>query len=241
MNLPMPTLTIYTLTVPSTQQKVRYRPFTVREEKSLLIAQQSEDPTVMLETLKSIIINCVKDPIETDNLAVFDIEYIFSQLRARSVGELIDMRFQCDICKKDPKAVALVQLDLTTLQVKFKPDHEKKIPLFDNVGIVMKYPGLDAMKLVEQITDFSDINQIFDLITKYSIDYIYDAEQVYHAKDFPVDQLAEFVNNLTAKQFEKIAQFFKTLPTLRHDLVYTCPVCGHVHNKYIEGLSSFFM
>lgn len=241
MNLPMPVMPVYTLSIPSSKKNVRYRPFTVKEEKSLLIAQQSDDPLVMLDTLKEIITTCVKDPLETSELAVFDIEYIFSQLRAHSVGEVIDLRFQCDICKTDPKAVSLVQIDLTKLQVKFKPGHEKKIPLFDNVGIVMKYPGLEAMKLIENITDFDDMNQVFDLITNYSIDYIYDDEQVYHAKDFTSEKLAEFINSLTSKQFENIAKFFRTLPTLRQDIEYKCPVCGHIHNKYIEGLSSFFM
>lgn len=240
MNLPMPNMPIFTLTVPSTQKNVKYRPFTVKEEKALLIAQQSEEQDVMVDTLKNIITSCVKDPINVDELAVFDIEYIFSQLRARSVGEMVELRFQCDICRDDPKAVSQVNIDLTKLQIKFNPKHEKKIPLFDNVGIVMKYPSIESMKLIEKIDNFNDINQIFELITQHSIDYIYDDEQIYHAKDFSQQQLEDFINALTTKQFEKIADFFRTLPSLRQDIQYKCPVCNHVHNKYIEGLSSFF-
>ena len=241
MNLPMQNMPVYNLTIPSSQKKVKYRPFTVKEEKSLLIAQQSDDPEVMIDTIKNIIQSCCKDPVEVDKLALFDIEYIFSQIRARSVGEIIELRFQCDKCRDDPKAVSLVGLDLTKINVKFKPNHEKKIALFDDVGIVMKYPGLEAMKLVEKIENFNDVNQVFDLIINHSIDYIYDKEQMYQAQDFTKEQLEEFINALTSKQFEKIANFFKTLPSLREDITYTCPVCGHVHNKYIEGLSSFFM
>lgn len=241
MNLPMPSLPIYTLTIPSLQKKIKFRPFTVKEEKALLIAQQSEEPEIMMDTLKDIIKSCMKEEINVDNLAVFDIEYIFSQLRARSVGEMVELRFQCDVCKNDPKAVARVGIDLTQLQVKFKPGHEKKIPLFDDVGIVMKYPGIDAMKLIEQLGGSNDYNLIFDLITKHAIDYIYDKEQTYYAKDFTQQQLEEFINALTTQQFDKIANFFRTLPSLRQDIQYKCPVCGHEHNKYIEGLGSFFM
>ena len=240
MNLPMQNMPIYNLTIPSSQKKIKYRPFTVKEEKALLIAQQSDDSETMVDTIKNIIQSCCKDPVEVDQLALFDIEYIFSQIRARSVGEVVELRFQCDKCRDDPKAIALVGLDLTKINVKFNPNHQKKIELFDDVGLVMKYPGLEAMKLIEQVDNFNDINQVFDLIIRYSIDYIYDSEQIYRSDECPREQLEEFINSLTTKQFEKVANFFRTLPTLREDITYTCPVCGHVHNKYIEGLSSFF-
>lgn len=239
MTLPMNVMPTYNTIIPSLNKKIKYKPFTVKEEKALLVAQQSEDPVVMLDTLKEVLRACIMDKIDVDSLAVFDIEYLFTQLRAVSVGEIAELRFRCDKCKDDPKAVAQVNINLTELKVKFPPNHEKKFSLFNDVGIVMKYPGLEALKSLEQINDFNDINQVFELVVN-SIDYIYDQDQVYHAKDLKKEELVQFIEQLDSKQFKRITEFFRTMPTLRQDIQYQCPVCGHVHNKYIEGLSSFF-
>lgn len=232
----MPT---YTTTIPSTNKKIKYKPFTVKEEKALLIAQQSDDVTVMLDTLKEVIQACVIDKIDVDSLAVFDIEYLFTQLRAVSIGEIAELRFRCDKCTNDPKAIAQVDVNLTNLKVTFPTGHQKKFNLFNDVGIVMKYPGLESLKIIEKVDDFNDINQVFDLVVN-SIDYIFDQDQVYHAKDLKKEELVQFIEQLDSKQFKTITEFFRTMPVLRQDIQYQCPVCGHVHNKYIEGLASFF-
>ena len=193
----------------------------------------------MLDTLKEIIQACVIDKIDVDSLAIFDIEYLFTQLRAVSIGEIAELKFRCDKCKNDPKAIAQVDVNLTNLKVTFPSEHQKKFNLFNDVGIVMRYPGFESLKIIEKVDDFNDINQVFDLVVN-SIDYIFDQDQVYHAKDLKKEELVQFIEQLDSKQFKTITEFFRTMPVLRQDIQYQCPVCGHVHNKYIEGLASFF-
>ena len=237
MALPKHSTPIYNLTIPSTGKSVKFRPFLVREEKALLLAQQSEDNTILVDTLKNIIISCVVDKVDVDSLAMFDLEYMLLQIRAKSVGEIVELAFRCDVCE-DPKAKTTLSFDLTKMEVTKDPLHTKKLNLFDNVGVVMKYPNIDAISKFDE-TDFDDIENIFNLIIE-SIDYIYSDDTIYHSNEQTTAELVEFVENLTQEQFQKIKVFFETMPKLRHDIVYTCPVCQKVHNKYIEGIESFF-
>ena len=239
MALPVQNTPVYTLTIPSTKQEVKFRPFLVKEEKALLVAQQSEEQQVMLDTLKEILQSCIKSPVDFDTLALFDIEYIFSQIRAKSVGEMVELTVRCDVCpEEDVKARVKLTFDLTKLEVKFPEGHQKKIPLFDDVGIVMKYPSLDIVKEMENL-DQTDADQVFNIVVQ-CIDYIYDEEQVYYAKDSTKKELEQFLENLTQEQFRLVQNFFETMPKLSKQVAYDCPVCGHHHEKVVEGLSSFF-
>ena len=129
MSLPIQSTPIYTIKIPSSKESFKYRPFLVKEQKALLIAQQSEDPMVMVDTLKQVVQACSQSKIDVDKLAVFDLEYIFSQIRAKSVGEIVDLFFYCDVCDTE-KAKSKVSIDITKLQVQFFPEHESKISLF---------------------------------------------------------------------------------------------------------------
>lgn len=237
MSLPMNVTPTYTLTIPSTKKKLKYRPFLVKDEKALLIAQQSEDQSVMLDTLRDVIKACAKEEIDVDKLASFDIEYIFTQLRSVSVGELVDLVFHCDTCT-DEDAKAVVQFNLNTLKVEIPKGHTNKIPLFNDVGVVMKYPSFDVMKQLVK-SEAEEMDQAFEIIAG-CIDYIYTSEEVFPVKDVRKEEVIEFLNNLTSTQYELIQQFFRSIPTLRADVKYTCPVCNKEHDKYMEGLSSFF-
>lgn len=240
MALPMNATPTYTIKVPSSKKEFKFRPFLVKDEKALLIAQQSEDPTVMLDTVKEVIRACAKTDIEISRLASFDIEYIFLQMRAKSVGEFVDLIFQCDNDhgEDNDKARATVRIDLTKVDVEFPQDHTNKIPLFGNVGIVMKYPNIETLKKLETSNE-DDIDQIFDIVVD-CIDYIYDDEEVFAAKDQSKEEMIEFLNNLTSEQFESVQEFFQTMPSLKTWIDYKCPVCGKDHHKYMEGLQSFF-
>ena len=141
MALPKQSTPIYTTKIPSTDKVIKYRPFLVKEEKSLLIAQQSEDSTVMVDTLKAIVKDCVQDKIEVEDLAMFDMEYLLLQIRAKSIGEIAELIFACDVCE-DPKAKVKINIDLTKIQIVKDPKHNKKINLFGDVGVVMKYPSI---------------------------------------------------------------------------------------------------
>jgi len=237
MSLPMNATPIYTLTVPSTKKQFKYRPFLVKDEKALLVAQQSEDTTVMLDTIKSVIVSCAKSDIDVDKLATFDIEYIFTQMRAVSVGELVELIFACDDCTVESARVKLT-LNLQDMKVVVDPEHVLNIKLFEEVGVMMKYPTIDTLKKIEK-SDVNDMDQMQDLIVD-CMSYIYDGDEIFHAYEQTPEELSEFIDNLTSDQYKKIQQFFKTMPVLRQDIKYKCPVCSKQHNKYLEGLSSFF-
>lgn len=240
MGLPVNATPVYTLKVPSTGKEFKYRPFLVKDQKALLIAQQSEDPVIMLDTIKDVIASCAKSEIDVNKLASFDIEYIFLQLRAHSVGEIVQLRFQCDLDHgaDNEKAVSEIAVDLRTARVENIGKVSNKIALFDDVGIVLKYPTLDTIKKLEAASG-PDVEQAFAVVAD-CIDYIYSTDEVFLTKDQKREEIVEFLNNLTADQYGKIQEFFRYIPTLRIDVQYTCPVCGRVHDRYLEGLESFF-
>jgi hypothetical protein len=238
MALPVQAAPIHTLKVPSTNKDYKFRPFLVKEEKALLLAQQSEDAQVMVDTLKAVIKSCAKSEIDTDNLATFDIEYIFSQIRAKSVGETVELYFFCDDCEDREKARAKVSIDLTKLKVAVTEGHNKKVDLFADVGVVMKYPPIDILKKIESMSN-EEVDLVFDIVIE-CIDYIYQGEEVYHAKEQSKKELEEFINNLTQEQFGKIQKFFETMPKLTQQVKYSCPVCNKAHDKTLEGLGNFF-
>lgn len=239
MALPMSNTPIYSLTIPSTDQKVNYRPFLVKDEKALLIAQQSEKLEVMINTLKGVIKSCIEDTsIDIDSLATFDLEYIFTQIRAKSVGEMIELLFKCDTCQ-DEKAVTKLSIDLTKIQVVKSNEHNTKIPLFGNVGIVMKYPTASLVEKLSEASLETDVNKTFEIVVE-CIDYIYDESEVYSSKDHTKAELIDFLNNLTSEQFAKVQTFFSTMPKMTKEVSYNCPVCNKKHDKVLEGLASFF-
>lgn len=239
MALPKNIAPIFNLVIPSTKKTFKYRPFLVREEKSLLIAQQTDDPVVMLDTIKDVIASCAKSEIHVDKLATFDIEYIFLQLRANSVGEFVDLQFPCDIDHGEDasKALAPVRVDLRTANVNFPEDHTNKIHLFGDVGVVMKYPTIETVKKID--VDEKNGGQVDDAVID-CIDFIYNGDEIFYAQDHSREELVEFINDLSTQQFSKVQHFFRTMPSLRIDVEYNCPVCGRPHKKYMEGLQSFF-
>lgn len=240
MALPMMSTPTYTMVVPSTNENVKYRPFLVKEEKALLIAQQSEDMLTMIETLKSVIKSCLIDKINIDKLALFDLEYMFMTIRGKSVGETVDLVFPCDEDhgELNEKARSTVQIDLSTIKVEMGEGHTNKIDLFDNVGVVMKYPTVDVLKKLQNL-DEEDLDKVFDIMA-LSIDYIYQGEELFYGNEQPQAELKQFIENLTSEQFVKVQKFFETMPKIKKEIEYTCPVCGKYHKKMLEGIQSFF-
>lgn len=234
MTLPRITSTIYTLTIPSIKKEVKFRPFTVKEQKALLVAQQSEDPKIMADTLKGIIKACVLDKLDVDSLATFDVEFIFLQIRAKSVGEIAELIFTCSSCK----AKTNFSFDITEIEVVFQEGHNNKIDLGDGIGVILKYPTLDTLKNIDAINS-NDVAEAFELIIS-CIDQIYDDQQVYHAKEYSKEELTEFVEGLSTSQFADIQKFFTTLPRLEKVLDFVCPKCGEKQKSTLKGLSDFF-
>jgi len=237
MALPINSTPVYNLTLPSTGKSLKFRPFLIKEEKALLLAGQSEDAKVMVDSLKQVIKSCIKDDVDVESLATFDLEYLFTQIRAKSVGEIVELYLKCDTCE-DEKAVAKVGIDLTQIQVEKNPNHVNKVILFDDVGVALKYPTIDVIKRFENI-DNANMDEVFSIVIE-CIDYIYTTTEVFHAKDQTKEELNTFLNNLSSEQFKKLQDFFETMPRLRHGIDYKCPVCNKEHHKVLEGLQSFF-
>jgi len=240
MALPMNSTPTYNLVIPSTKKSVRYRPFLVKEEKSILIAQQSEDIIVMIDTLKDVIRSCILDKIDPDSLATFDLEYIFTQIRAKSVGEIIELFFPCDVDhgEQKDKAKVKISIDLTKIEVEIPEGHTNKIDLFGEVGVMMKYPTIELMTQLEN-TNSDDIDNIFNIVAS-CVDFIYEGDKIHYAKETKKEELLEFLYNLNSEQFVKIQNFFATIPRIKKEVEYNCPICNLHHKKVLEGMQSFF-
>ena len=234
MALPRISSTVYEMTIPSTGKTVKFRPFLVKEQKALLLAQQNDDTKVMINTLKGVIKDCVQDDINVDTLAIFDLEYVLLQLRSKSIQEKAELLFTCDACEKQTQ----ISFDVTKIEITKNESHTNNIKLSDDIGVVMKYPSIDIVKKIDTLNT-SDMDSIIEVITS-CIDYVYDSENMYHAAEQTKEELADFVGTLNAQQFAKLQEFFNTMPKLEQKVDFKCPHCGHEHNKTLQGINNFF-
>lgn len=242
--LPKIDVPIYTVKLLSTGKPVRFRPFTVKEEKLFLMTNETDDVKAILETTKQVLNNCILDEVDIENLPMFDIENIFLNIRARSVGETIKLNYKCnnivtDEKGEDSKCDNLVNIELNVLEIKPEENnqHDKKIVISENVGIVMKYP---SFKLFENVNLSDDPNSIIETALK-CIDYIYDKDNIYYSKDIPKQELDEFIDSLQSKDLEKIKKFFETMPKLKKQVYFKCKKCEYEENINVEGIESFFV
>lgn len=242
--LPKIDVPIYELSLLSSGKKIRFRPFLVKEQKLLLMATQSEDPKDTLNIVKQISKNCIIDSIDIETLPVFDLEYIFLNLRARSVNEVVNLQYKCNNKVKNEKneeevCGSLEKFNINLLEIfpEKNSDHNKKIMLTDNLGIMMKYP---TFEMVANITGQNESEVLMELLIN-SIDYIFDKDKIYYAKDVTKDELIEFIENLQQKDLEKIQQFFETTPKIKRNLEFKCRKCGYEEDIIVEGLQNFFV
>lgn len=242
--LPKIDVPIYDLKLPSTGKSVRFRPFLVKEEKLFLMAAESEDIKTVVNTIKQVIQNCCLDDIDVNKLPIFDIEYFFMNLRARSVGEVIELNYRCmnEIETEDGKVsqckgVEKFDINLLEIQPTKNKEHTNKIQITKKLGMIMKYPSFDLFE------NFSaDINNenIAELIIN-CIDSIYDESEVYYAKDTPKEELIEFVDGLPRKTLDELKKFFDTMPKISKTLNFKCKKCQHEEDIEIEGVQNFFV
>ena len=238
--MPLPKLNTptYELTLPSSNRKVKYRPFLVKEEKILLIAMESEDEKEMQNAVKQILKNCILTRgISVDKLAVFDIEYLFLNIRGKSVGEEITLNI---VCPDDEKTEVEVAVNVEDVKIQKSDKHDPVIQLNDQVGIVMKYPSME-MFVKNNITgdNTQKVDTIFDM-TIDCISQVVEGEDVLEAKSFSKKEMLEFVETFDTQQFQKIQDFFETMPKLSHTVDVTNPNTGVKSQVVIEGLASFF-
>jgi len=245
MALPKLNSPIHELTLPSTGKEVKYRPFLVKEQKLLLMALESKEQKEMMRAMKQIINNCAIDKIDVDQLPMFDLEYFFIKLRAKSVGEIIELQLthpnntNSDI--RECSHVTKFKLNLMEVEVQKDADHTNKILIDEDamIGVCLKYPTMALADKMQLVTQKSQIESVLDLVAE-SIEYIYDKDNVYPAKDTSKKELLDFVNDLSQDQFRKLTDFFGNMPKLKHNLKWTCSECGCEDSVEVEGMANFF-
>ena len=238
MPLPKIATPSYELELPSTGETIHYRPFLVKEEKVLVIALESEDTKQITTAIKTVIKNCILTKnTKVETLPTFDIEYLFLNIRAKSVGEEIEVNV---ICPDDEETTVTVKIDLDDIKVQKNENHTNKIKIDDSIMMEMKYPSLD--QFIKNNFDFKKTNameQSFDLIAS-CIEKIYTEEEVWSAGDVTKKELMEFLEQMNSTQFKEIETFFETMPKLSHKINVTNPKTEVESEVILEGLSSFF-
>ncbi len=238
MPLPKIATPTYELELPSTGESIQYRPFLVKEEKVLVIALESEDTKQITTAIKTVIKNCIKTKgIKVDSLPTFDIEYLFLNIRGKSVGEEIEVNI---ICPDDEVTEVSVTIDIDSIKIQKSDDHTNKIQLDDDIMMVMKYPSLD--QFIKNNFDFNEKNvmdQSFDLIAS-CIESIYTEEDVWATADCTKKEVSEFLESMNSSQFKGVEKFFETMPKLAHTVSVTNPKTKVKSDVVLEGLASFF-
>ena len=238
MPLPKIATPTYELELPSTGQTINYRPFLVKEEKVLVIALESEDNKQITSAIKAVLKNCIiTKGIKVESLPTFDIEFLFLNIRGKSVGEELEVNV---ICRDDEKTEVPVTIDLDDIKVQKNENHNNKIKIDDNVMMEMKYPSLDQfIKNNFDLDDKNAMEQSFDLIAT-SIDKIYTTDEVWAAADCTKKEMKEFLEGMNSQQFKDIESFFETMPKLSHTISVTNPNTKVKSDVVLEGLASFF-
>ena len=237
MPLPKITAPTYELVLPSSKRKCRYRPFLVKEEKLLIIAMESEDTKQITEAVKNVLKNCILTRgIKVEKLSTFDIEYLFLNIRGKSVGEDVEVMITCpdDGVTQVPAVINLDDIKIVT-----SDEHTRDIKIDDTLSIRMKYPSMD--EFIKNNFDVSDmdIDDTFKLIAS-CIEQVYSEEESWSASDCTSKELVDFIDQLGSKQFKEVENFFNTMPKLSHTLKVTNPKTKVENEILLEGLQSFF-
>lgn len=242
MAIPVQAAPTFRCKLPSTGKEVRYRPYTVREEKILLIALEGQEEKEIADAIKQVVKNCLVDSdVDVDNLPIYDFEYLMLKIRCKSAEEKIQIKFkgretECPHCKKDK----IIEVDLNEVEVESTPGHKNKIVLRDDLGLIMRHPTVkDSAKYSLGGKASEKLDVMIDL-TVDCIETIFDDQKLYPARDFTREELKDFVDGLTQKQMKEIEIFFDTAPVLRKVLDLGCVECGHKETYTLQRLHDFF-
>lgn len=238
MPLPKISTPTYELELPSTEETIQFRPFLVREEKLLVLALESEDTKQITTAIKTVIKNCILTKgIKIESLPTFDIEYLFLNIRGKSVGEEVEVNV---ICPDDGDTTVTEKINIDDIKVIKNKDHTRTIKVDNNIAMDMKYPSLDQfIKSNFDLSKDSNVEQSFELIAS-CVDKIYTEDEVWTAADCTKKEISEFLDQMNSSQFKQIETFFETMPKLSHTLKIKNPVTGVESEVLLEGLSSFF-
>lgn len=231
MTLPRFNHVTFEIDIPSLRRSVRFRPWLVKEEKFLLIAQKGDDKD-MIHSVKQVITNCCQEDIDVDALTTFDVVLIFLRLRAMSVGKIVELAYE----DKEDKKIYKFEVDLTAIDVKRHPDHETKFKIDEDIGVVMKYPDIT---MAMQLKDAKDDVAIFSGVIRYCIDQVYDADTVYDLKDQSDEEIDAMIDSMPLDGFEKIQNFFDTMPSVEHILTYKNSL-GNDRTIKLDSIRDFF-
>ena len=238
MALPKIDAPVYELDLPLSKKHIRFRPFLVKEQRNLMMALESDDKGNIEKNVRQVLHNCtLTEGIEIDDLPILDVEYYFLQLRARSVGEVVENKYKCENLVDEKPCGNLMESNLNLLDIKVNmPENQSDVIQLNNkLSIKLKYPEFSILSAdISSATDLA-----FSMIVN-SIEYIFDGEQYYYAKESSPEELTEFIESLNQQQFSKIEDFFSNLPTLNKNIQMDCNKCGFHHTIEVEGLESFF-
>ena len=233
MALPKLKTVTYTLKLPSTGDEIKYRPFLVKEQKNLMIAQETEDEKVIQTAIAQSITDCTFDKIDPWELPSFDVEYVFLKIRSKSVGDKIELNV---LCPDDEETRVPVTVDLSEIECTMHVGHSNEIELTENITITMKYP---TFKDISGITGDTESEKMFEMI-KQSIDQVVDGEDIYERIDMSNEELGEFLESMTGEHLEKVQDFFESMPKLTHAIKVKNPKTGKTGEVVLEGFQSFF-
>jgi hypothetical protein len=236
MALPKLTTPTYELEIPSTDEKIKYRPFLVKEEKILMMALESKSSGDITQAVKDIVSECTFNKVNIDLMPMFDVEYIFLNIRSKSVGEVSKLRI---LCPDDKKTYADVELDLNEVNVQVGEDHTNKIELGNGMGMIMKYPSIDSFK-DSGIRDINASNMLEVISTCILQIYEDEGKKVYDSKDQTSKELTDFIEQLNTKQFKDVQKFFDTMPKLKHEVTIKNPKTKVESKITLSGLNDFF-
>ena len=236
MALPKLTTPTYELEIPSTDEKIKYRPFLVKEEKILMMALESKSEKDITQAVKDIVSECTFNKVNIDNMPMFDVEYIFLQVRSKSVGEVSKLKL---LCPDDKKTYADVEVDLNEVKVQVGEDHTNKIDLGNGMGIIMQYPSIDSFK-DSGIRDINASNMLEVISTCILQIYEEEGKKVYNSKDQTSKELTDFIEQLNTKQFKDVQKFFETMPKLKHEITIKNPKTKKESKIVLSGLNDFF-
>jgi hypothetical protein len=236
MALPILTTPTYELEIPSTDEKIKYRPFLVKEEKVLLVALESGENSQIVQAIKTIVDECTFNKLPLGRMPMFDIEYIFLQIRSKAVGEVSTLSL---LCQDDGKTYVPVEVNLADVEVEVGETHDNKIQLTDDMGMIMTYPTIDSF-LDGQFAEVTADNMI-DVVASCVLQiYEKKGEVVYDAKDSTKQEMIEFIENINTTQFKDVQKFFDTMPVLKHTVTFKNPKTKVENEVVLRGLNDFF-
>jgi len=240
MALPKLDIPSYEIELPISRKKIKFRPFLVKEQRNLLMALESNETSTVQQNIRDILTNCtLTENVDIDKLPIIDIEYYFINLRAKSVGEVVESRYRCNNIVGDKECGNIMEKNINLQDIKVTQDKpaNPEVQITPKITVKLKYPEFG---MVKDSLQYDDINTITFSMIANSIEYIYDGEQFYYGHETAPSEMLEFVESLNAEQFRKLEEFFENLPKLKENVNITCSKCGFNHTIEVEGLENFF-